>query len=173
MRSRRRFLGAGTTLAAALAMAGCAATADEDPAPSAPPSKAPVEMTCESILRESFVDELAELGWTAQQTAFRIGEHEITDGIQCVWGDAEHGTDVAQMYGWAPVDADEAAELQQYLEDNGWLREEDGEVVYVTEDPDVVGYLDEGEYGMTYQFVPGWVALADTKQALDLVTWRG
>ena len=77
------------------------------------------------------------------------------------------------MYGWAPIDADQAAELQNYLEENGWVREDGEHYVYLTEDPNLIGYLEEGEYGITYQFADGWVALADTKSGLDLVTWRG
>ncbi|HJB64345.1 MAG TPA: hypothetical protein H9769_11635 [Candidatus Microbacterium pullistercoris] len=174
MTARRALLGIGAAVAVTFALTACTGSAapDEGAAPSEPTS-ASGPMTCETILRPSFAEQLAELGWSAQQSPFRIGEHELAEGIQCVWGDAAHATDVAQMYGWAPVAPEQTAELQQYLEDNGWLREEDGDVVYLTEDPDVVGYLEEGEYGMTYQFASGWVALADTKESLDLITWRG
>ncbi|WP_156759380.1 hypothetical protein [Microbacterium karelineae] len=167
-------LGAIAPLALLLTLAACSGDAQPGPGQVDPAAdETPAPMTCETIIRPSFSEELSSLGWTAKSEAFRIGAHELADGIQCVWGDYEHGTDIAQMYGWAPVEAEEAAELQQYLEDNGWLREDEGDYVYLTENPEMVHYLDEGEYGMTYQFADGWVALADTKQGLDLVTWRG
>lgn len=168
-----RFTAGMTALAALLTLTAC--SGGTRPAPEEEPAaeETPTSMTCETILRPSFSEELASLGWTARSETFRVGEHELADGIQCVWGDYEHGTDIAQMYGWAPVSAEQSTELQQYLEDNGWLREEQDEYVYLTENPEIVHYLDEGEYGMTYQFATGWVALADTKQGLDLVTWRG
>ena len=130
-----------------------------------------VDMTCESIMRPSFVDQLKDLGWVVQPSTFHIGEHAIDGGIQCVWGD-EAGIDSGQMYGWAPIDADTSLDMQQYLEDNGWIRTEDDEYVYLNEDP-ALGYASNPEDVITYQFAPGWVALADSKSGLALVTWRG
>ena len=169
---RRGIAAVGGALAAAVALAACSGSSEAN-APSASESEEPSTPTCESILRPSFVDELTELGWAAQERPFQIGEHEVPGGVQCVWGDLTNGTDLAQMYGWAPVDAESSAELQDYLEENGWVREEGDHYVYLTEDPSLIGYLEAGEYGITYQFADGWVALADTKSGLDLVTWRG
>lgn len=166
----RRIAIAGLAGAAALALASCTGGGDDAPETAETPAE---ELTCEAILRPSFVTELTDLGWSARQDPFRVGEHELKGGVQCVWGDYEHGTDIAQMYGWAPVSAEQSTELQTYLEDNGWLKEEEGDYVYLTENPEIVSYIPEGEYGMTYQFADGWVAMADTKQGLDLITWRG
>jgi len=128
-------------------------------------------MTCDSIMRPSFVEQLKDLGWVAQEAPFRIGEHVLDGGIQCVWGD-ESGLDSGQMYGWAPIGADAAVEMQAYLEDNGWILSEEDEYVYLSEDPEL-SYADNPDEVITYQFAPGWVALADTKSGLALVTWRG
>lgn len=175
MRRVRILAGAGVALGGLALLSACGAAAESarEPSPTASAAAPPQDMTCESILRPSFVDQLTELGWSAEEASFRVGEHELADGIQCVWGDYDEGTDVAQMYGWAPVGEEESVKLQQYLEDNEWVREEADGYVYLTENPELVGYLEEGEYGMTYQFAPGWVALADTKSGLALVTWRG
>lgn len=158
---------------AALALAAC--SADADPAPVETPTQAvttpAVEMTCDSIMRASFVDQLKDLGWVAQASQFRIGEHVLDGGIQCVWGD-ESGLDSGQMYGWAPIDDATSAEMQTYLEDNGWIHSDDGEYVYLSEDPER-SYAENADEVITYQFAPGWVALADTKSGLALVTWRG
>lgn len=172
MTTTRRATGAASALLAAAALlAACTGSPDAGAQP--PASEEPSAPTCESILRPSFVDELSDLGWSAQEGPFQIGEHEVSGGVQCVWGDLSSGTDLAQMYGWAPIEADQSAELQHYLEENGWVREEGEHFVYLTEDPALIGYLEEGEYGITYQFADGWVALADSKSGLDLVTWRG
>ena len=158
-----------------LALAGCSGSAEPAPtgapvATATPPSSG-VEMSCDTIMRPSFVEQLKELGWVAQEAPFRIGEHVIDGGIQCVWGD-EAGLDSGQMYGWAPIDAESAVEMQDYLETNGWVVSEDDEYVYVSEDPER-SYAASPEEVLTYQFAPGWVALADTKSGLALVTWRG
>lgn len=164
--------------AAILALAGVAvgcseqtSTAPDQPADSTAPE--PVEMSCETIIPESFAAELREIGWDVREEPFRIGQHEIDGGIQCVWGDYTSGTDIAQMYGWAPLEDDRAVELQQYLLDQGWLEESAGDVVIITENPDYALYVSDDGYGMTYAFHDGWVALADTKAGLDLVVWRG
>ncbi|MGO1265888.1 MAG: hypothetical protein ACTHY8_01500 [Microbacterium gubbeenense] len=170
--TRRATTTASVLFAAGALLVACSGSPDAD-AQQPTASEEPSAPTCESILRPSFVDELSELGWSAQERPFQIGEHEVAGGVQCVWGDLSSGTDLAQMYGWAPIDADQAAELQNYLEENGWVREDGEHYVYLTEDPNLIGYLEEGEYGITYQFADGWVALADTKSGLDLVTWRG
>jgi len=171
MTARRRTAASASALfAAAVVLAACSGSPDTE---DTGPAEEPAVPTCSSILRPSFVDQLTELGWTAQERPFQIGEHEVPGGVQCVWGDLSSGTDLAQMYGWAPIDAETSVELQDYLEQNGWVREEGEHDVFLTEDPALIGYLDEGEYGITYQFADGWVALADTKSGLDLVTWRG
>jgi hypothetical protein len=162
-----------TVACAAFALAGCSASADPEPttAPTQSATAPAADMTCDSIMRASFVDQLKDLGWVAQAAQFRIGEHVLDGGIQCVWGD-ESGLDSGQMYGWAPIDAETSLEMQTYLEDNGWVHSDDGEYVYLSEDP-TLSYAENPDEVITYQFAPGWVALADTKSGLALVTWRG
>ncbi|WP_036318986.1 hypothetical protein [Microbacterium indicum] len=160
--------------AAALLLAGCGASGDAQEATPAPTASAtPEELTCESMVSSDFADQLADLGWTAREDVFRIGEHEIDGGIQCTWGDPANGAEVAQIYGWAEIDADAATEMEQYLAGQGWTVEEGDGVVYVTEDPEYAMYQDDDGYGMTYEFGDGWVKLADTKASLGVVTWRG
>ncbi|MGI6877471.1 hypothetical protein [Microbacterium sp. gxy059] len=167
-----RILAAAATASLAVALSACGAD-DASPAPedtSSPEERA--ELTCDTMLPETFVASLRDLDWDVRAETFRIGEHEFEEGLQCIWGDDSSGTDVAQMYGWAPVDEQTSTEMQQYLLDQGWLQEEgeDGSVI-LTEDPEYALYVSEDGYGMTYEFADGWVALADTKSGLDLVIW--
>lgn len=127
--------------------------------------------TCETIIPASVVAQFEELKWTARADEFRIGETVVPDGIQCVWGDHTVASDHVQVYGWAPIDADMAQDAQAALEAQGWLREEADDVLYLTEDPDYAIATDNDGYGMTYEFGDGWVALADTKQGLLIITW--
>ncbi|MTE24753.1 hypothetical protein [Microbacterium sp. ZXX196] len=158
-------------LGLAVLLTACSPAAEE--ATETPtPDPTPVEMSCDTIVPTTFSSRLGELGWSAREEPFRIGEHVFDDGIQCIWGDAETGSEVAQMYGWAPADADTAAEMQEYLEAQGWIREEDGDTVYITENPDYALAVGDDGYGMTYRFRDGTIALADTKTGLELVVWQ-
>jgi len=141
--------------------------ADEGGDPSTPAA----DPTCETIIPASVVDEFEKVNWTSREDEFRVGATIVPDGIQCVWGDMTVASDHVQIYGWAPIDADAAAALQAELESQGWLREEEGSTVYITEDPAYALSTDEDGYGMTYEFGDGWVTLADTKQGLLLVKW--
>ncbi|WP_221584040.1 hypothetical protein [Microbacterium sp. G2-8] len=171
----RTLLTLGTGIVALAILTGCDGTTTAgDPAGSSStaPSE-PVAITCETIVSTSFAEELLGMGWSAREEPFRIGEHELTDGIQCIWGDATTGSEVAQMYGWVPVDDETSSEMQQYLEDNGWIREEEGDAIYLTENPEFAPYVGDDGYGMTYQFGEGWITLADTKSGLRLIIPRG
>ncbi|MBP2435908.1 hypothetical protein [Microbacterium amylolyticum] len=140
------------------------------------PTETPTEpavLGCDTIIPATLYSDLSDLGWSAIEEPLRIGEHLLEDGIQCVWGDYSSGTDIAQMYGWAPVGSEQSRELQDYLEQQGWIREEEGETVYLTENPDYALYVSEDGYGMTFRFTEGSVAVADTKSGLQLVIWRG
>jgi hypothetical protein len=76
-----------------------------------------------------------------------------------------------QIFGWAPIDEDAAIESEESLVDEGWVREDSEEGVYITENPETTITADEDGYGMTYLFGDGWVKVADTKQGLLLITW--
>ncbi|WP_456285324.1 hypothetical protein M1D46_08825 [Microbacterium sp. JZ70] len=181
-RTRRSLAAAGATLLLAAAMlVGCASPltpktpsdggSSANGGASSAGGGAP---TCETIIAPALVDQFAELGWTARTDPFYVGPTEVPGGVSCTWGDFEAGaTDVVQMYGWAPVEADVSAELQGYLADQGWKREEADGVVYLTESMPSAEWADEQGYGMTYAFGDGWVALADTKSGLAVITWRG
>ncbi|MGA7146930.1 MAG: hypothetical protein WBX17_00370, partial [Microbacterium sp.] len=72
---------------------------------------------------------------------------------------------------WAPIVADAAVDAQADLVDQGWLREEAPNGVYITEAKETTIAVDADGYGMTYLFGDGWVKLADTKQGLLLIEW--
>ncbi|WP_261167312.1 hypothetical protein [Microbacterium sp. Marseille-Q6965] len=139
-----------------------AGSGDETPIP---------ELTCETIIPAEVVAQFKDVGWTAEPEDFRIGSTVLPDGIQCVWGDYSVATDHVQIFGWAPVDSATASTVQDELETQGWIREEEDGIVYLTEDPTYAIATDDDGYGMTYAFGDGWVTLADTKQSLLLVGW--
>ncbi|MET0297635.1 MAG: hypothetical protein ABW024_09555 [Microbacterium sp.] len=181
-------LGAALVLAGTLVVAtACAAPAPEPtasetaaPSPSAPspePTTAETEApeadpTCETIIPDSTVADFESVGWTVQADKFYIGEFEIPDGLTCRWADFDAPAgDHLQFYGWAPILDEVAAEAQDSLVGQGWIREEAPEGVYLTENPETTIAVDEDGYGMTYLFTDGAVSLADTKQGLILVEW--
>ncbi len=187
-RATTRFsLTAALVAGAALALAGCAASAAPDTAPSVDPTAegpaiaAPattatpksetedVEPTCENIIPQATADDFTSLGWTYQSEPFRIGADALDDGIQCKWGDTKIASDRVQIFGWAPIDAADAAKAQKDLVAAGWKVEKADEGTYVTENPEWLGGRGVDGYGLTYLFGDGWVKLADTKQSLVLV----
>lgn len=126
--------------------------------------------TCDTLIGESIISDFESVGWTVKTETFYLGSTEIDDGIQCVWADYDgEASDQLQIFGWAPIEDAAAANAQRELEAQGWVREEDGEIVYITENPDTAFARDENGYGMTYQFRAGEVLLADTKQGLLLI----
>lgn len=144
---------------------------DDDAATGGGASAAP---TCETIIASSLVEQFTELGWEPHVEPFRIGPTEISGGVACTWGDFEMGAnDVVQMYGWAPLEAEQSSDLQDYLASEGWRVEDAGSITYITESMPSAEWSDEDGYGMTYAFGDGWVSLADTKSGLDVITWRG
>jgi len=143
-----------------------------DPAASEAPSDEPEEPedpTCETIVSQGTIDGLTDAGWTVEEEEFRIGADPIEGGIQCFWADYSVASDHGQLYAWAPMDDAQATEAQEYLVEQGWIRESGSEGIYLTEDPAFALNLDEDGYGMTYLFGDGWVILADTKQGLILI----
>jgi hypothetical protein len=171
------------TLLATTACAGAGSTPDAvktpepvatspDPEPSPTESRAPAgDPTCETIIPASTVEDFDSVGWTARAEPFRIGEIELDGGVQCIWGDFTTATDHVQIYGWAPISADQAVDAQDALEAQGWKAEETAEGTFVTESADTTVATDDQGYGLTYLFGDGWVKYADTKQGLLLVTW--
>lgn len=147
-----------------------AAEPEETPVPD--PGETPAgDPTCETIVSESTVKALTDIDWSYEQQDFRIGADVIEGGIQCVWGDYSVASDHVMIFGWAPLDSSASANAQQKLLSEGWLRTDDPDHVYITENPDYAVALDEDGYGMTYEFGDGWVALADTRQSLLLIDW--
>lgn len=171
-RSRRAAAIAVLSAIAGLGLAGCSAggsgagggDAEAEPSPTAE------ALTCENIIPESLVASLDEIGWEAIEEPFMAGSTELEDGIQCKWGDPDGtGGGNVQIYGLAAVDADQAADIAGALEDDGWKREEDGDVVYITEDPEFAFAVDEDGYGYTYAFGDGWAAVSDTKAGIAVI----
>ena len=137
----------------------------------APPRRT-ADPTCETIIPAATVADFESVGWTARAEPFRIGELEIPEGVQCVWGDFTTATDHVQIFGWAPISEDDAAEAQDALVGQGWTRRRDRpRDVIVTESAETTVATDDEGYGLTYLFGDGWVKYADTKQGLLLVTW--
>ncbi|MEV4688671.1 hypothetical protein [Microbacterium sp. LWH3-1.2] len=185
-----RILGAAAALAlSALVLTACAGAPEPvpeetgngqtptaaAPEPSATPEPAPAsteDPTCTTIIGESVVANFENLGWSSQASPLYIGSTEIEDGLQCMWADFEGPAgDHGQMFGWAPLADDQAADLQEELEAQGWVREEDAAGVYITESADTAIATDAEGYGMTYLFTSGQVKVADTKQGLLLIEW--
>ncbi|SFS07311.1 hypothetical protein SAMN04487846_2220 [Microbacterium sp. cf046] len=127
--------------------------------------------TCETIIPASTVEDFESVGWTARAESFRIGATEIAGGVQCIWGDFSTATDHVQIYGWAPISAEDAADAQAQLVAMGWRKEDVSAGVIVTESADTTVATDADGYGLTYLFGDGWVKYADTKQGLLLVVW--
>lgn len=149
-------------------------TATTAPEPSNTPTTEPpaqADPTCDTIIPPDVVSDLNDAGWSFQEDVFRVGATEIPDGITCTWGDAKVASDNVQMYGWAPLAADEATRQENALVQEGWEREQGDDGVYITENPDTAVNTDDDGYGWTYLFGDGWVKFADTKQGLLLVEW--
>lgn len=181
--------------AAALALAGLLVTAcsaapepaapDETPNAQTPSAPAPQaggtpepepssteDPTCDTLIGADVVADFGSVGWTSRAEPFYIGSLEVADGLQCMWADfGGSAGDHAQMFGWARISPSDAADAQTALVDQGWIREDAPEGVYITESPETTITADAEGYGMTYLFGDGWVKLADTKQGLLLIEW--
>lgn len=142
-----------------------------DPSPTA--TTAPIDATCESLIAGDVLSELEEKGWTSKEVPFAAGGLTLDEGLQCTWADYAVPSGNLLIFGWAPLTADQATAMQAGLESEGWLREEESGVVYITEDPMQAPTTDENGYGMTYQFGDGWVLVADVKQNLLLIQRPG
>jgi len=146
-----------------------AAPTDAQPTPSATPSATAAAATCDSLIVPDVHEELGAQGWTFKETPFAAGGVTLGKGLQCTWADYTTASGNLMLFGWAPITVDQAADMQRGLEAQGWLREEDGSGVYITEDPMQAPTIDDNGYGMTYQFGDGWVTVSDTKQNLLLI----
>ncbi len=128
--------------------------------------------TCENIIGEASFTELEGQGWEYEQEPFLLADEEISAGVMCTWTNpAEPGGNILQ-FGWAPLTAAEAESTQEALESDGWIREDDGDGAFLTEDPAFALTVDEAGYGITYYFGEGYVQVADTKANLAIVERR-
>ncbi|MFB7250456.1 hypothetical protein [Microbacterium sp. NPDC056234] len=132
------------------------------------PAAAP---TCETLIADGYVNTLTELGWSAKQSEFRIGETAVENGIHCSWANWEEASDHGQFFAWGELTTDQAAAAQSELIAQGWKREDEDGALYFTEPAGSAMGVDENGYGMTYLFGDGWVRFADTKQSLVLINW--
>ncbi|MGW9112895.1 hypothetical protein [Microbacterium sp. NPDC055683] len=177
--ARRRRTAVGALVPSMLLLAACASPLAPDSTPSESPDAAGSTGSgqapgCDTIIPTALVDEFADIGWSSRADPFYIGPNELSGGVSCTWGNFDVGaTDIVQMYGWAPLAAEDASGYQEYLGSEGWIREEGDGVVYLTESMPSSEWADENGYGMTYAFGDGWVALSDTKSGLDVITWHG
>ncbi len=177
-------------LAATLALAGCAGSPAPAPTPTGPvvsggsqtqdpsatgapsPSATPAgPPTCAGIIPADTVDAFTEAGWTSREDPFYVGNIELPDGIQCTWGNAKIASDQVQVFGWAPLDADQARAVKEELLGSGWKEFEENGAVYLTATGDMVMNPDDDGYGMTYRLDDGQITLADTRQGLLLIQW--
>jgi hypothetical protein len=186
-RSARRRTASGLAVGAlALTLAACAGestppSASTAPEPSATATAAPASpspaptvdaaaVTCESLIPADLIDTFTAAGWTVRDDPFRVADVELAGGHWCTWGDfAGAASDNVQIYGWAPLDEETAAETQSALVSDGWVREEDDAGVFITENPDTTVSTDAQGYGMTLQFGEGWVTVSDTKEGLLVI----
>lgn len=185
MTRTKTLLGASVLLAATmLGVTACSSAADSagqtpapvatspTPTPSPTSSDAPAaDPQCETIIPTAIVEDFDSVGWTVRAETFRVGEIEIPEGVQCIWGDFTTATDHVQIFGWAPIAEDEADDAIDQLVAMKWRVEEAPEGTIVTESAETTVATDEDGYGLTYLFGDGWVKYADTKQGLLLVVW--
>lgn len=151
-----------------------APTASASPSPTPIATIDPADVTCESMLAADALAEFQENGWTVRQDPFVILDLELPEGTACTWGDFSKPTsDDLVLFGWSPLDADDAADAQEALLAEGWSTEEEDGTTIVTEDPAFALRTDAEGYGVTYTFGDGWVAVSDTKQGLELITLPG
>ncbi|MFV0496173.1 hypothetical protein, partial [Mycobacterium sp.] len=179
---------AGIALAAACMLTACSTAASpqstlaaQAPTPAetatATPSpqntaQVPDRPTCDTLISPVTVADFAAVGWTAQERPFFIGETQLGDGLVCMWADfSAPAGDHLQLFGWAPLQGQDSAELQQQLIAQGWLREEAPGGVYLTEDPNRSMWTDDEGYGTTYLFTDTQIVYSDTKQGLLLIQW--
>ena len=147
-------------------------TAEPEATPTPTADPAADEPTCETLIGQDVVESFESVGWSSQTQPFYVGELKLEDGLQCLWADfSGPAGDHLQLFGWAPIAADVAADAQSALVAQGWTKEAATGAVYVTEPKETTIAVDDEGYGMTYLFGDGWVKLADTKQGLLLIEW--
>ncbi|WEG07451.1 hypothetical protein PU630_09245 [Microbacterium horticulturae] len=120
--------------------------------------------TCEAILPAETVSAFTDAGWTSRQDPFYVGNTELSDGLQCIWGNPEVASDDVQVYGWAPLSGDEAQQVTDELTAQGWVEsEENGAKYFVAPD--------DAPMGMAYRIAGDELTVSDTKQGLLLIEW--
>ena len=149
------------------------AVASHPPTPESTLTPTPVpELTCDGLIPESLIEEFSTTNWTARADVFRIGSTELPDGIGCTWADYDApASDNLLIFGWAPISDQLANTAQAELIANGWLREDLGDTILITEDPQYAIATDSEGYGLSYEFGDGWVKFATNKQGLILIEW--
>ena len=158
--------------AAMLSLAACTPKAETpDPGTTTPADEgagAPdAHPTCTTIIPDTLVADFKEYGLSAIEEPFAFGDPATTTvegGITCKWGNPEVPTDHGvQIYGWAPMDEAGREKWTAFLTEQGWTHSQ-GEGLEYFGDPFAEG-------GMTYAFGDGFVIVADTEDALPLVSF--
>ncbi len=167
----------GATLAACVQEGTGAAptTSGEVIAPGNPQSPAapPENVTCADLLDEDIIADFEAEGWTVNEEPFVIGAEILEGGVSCTWADFESATTAMFMFGWAPIEPEDADEVIAELVASGWIREEEGGSIYVSADPTQSPTVDADGYGFTYRFSVGSVVMSDTKQGIALIRQPG
>ena len=161
-------------------LAGCGAGAEPTPtaspdtdaaaaAPTTEPTSAPTAsattepVTCETLIDSDTLAQLQAQGWTYEESTFTAGGVTVTDGIQCEWGDLEsESTASLMLFGWAPLTAVEATQMQDGLVAEGWTLTETASGADISD-----------SFGMTYRFGDGWVLVSDVADQLLLIQRPG
>jgi hypothetical protein len=134
---------------------------DDSPTPTADGNEEP---TCEGILPAETVAAFTDTGWTSRQDPFYVGNIEMSGGLQCVWGNPEVASDDVQVYGWAPLTSDLAAQVTTELTDQGWTKSAGDDAVVFTSP-------DDGGMSMAYRLTDDEITVSDTEQGLLLIEW--
>jgi hypothetical protein len=138
--------------------------------PSTPP-------TCENTATTSYRERAASGGWVSWTlphsdvgaSAFDGFPDPLDRQVTCRWGASPNvATDNILDLGWAAIDAARSIRAQQFLTEQGLIRLEASEGVYLTT-PDQAFMADAEGYGQTYLFTASDVRYALTKEDVSLV----
>jgi len=146
------------------------------PTPTASPSPALVEATCENTSTTEFQMMMTENDWVSwsgsDATGWPFGEFPggaPAGHIACTWGaDPNLATDNVITLAWAPIDAAGGADAQTYLEAAGFERINTTEGVYMAQRSET-GWADAEGYGASYLFTAQDVRWAMFKEELKYV----
>jgi len=151
-------------------------SATPTPTPTPSPTAEQAEVTCDDIATAVFLEKMASNGWVSWQTQDQaIGARPFEDfpngsppgAIVCRWGAGpEVATDNIIDLAWTPIDPENAVAAMQKLADQGYVRTDAPDGVYLSlTGPE--GYTDAQGWGETYYFTAYDVRWAATRADVD------